>query len=79
MSANSLASVIKFHRQQAGLSRIQLAELAGVGKTVIYEIENGKETVRWATLQSVLSALNISVKFESPLMELYEKSHRETL
>lgn len=79
MSANSLASVIKFHRQKACLSRIQLAELAGVGKTVIYEIENGKETVRWATLQSVLSALNISVKFESPLMELYEKSHRETL
>ncbi len=42
---------------------------------VIYDIEKGKETIRFATLQKVLTALNIKVNFESPLMEmLNEKS-----
>jgi HTH-type transcriptional regulator/antitoxin HipB len=52
-----------------------LADLAGVGKTVIYDIEKGKETIRFLTLQKVLKALNIKITFTSPLMEvLNEKS-----
>jgi len=46
--------------------------IAGVGKTVIYDIEHGKETVRLITLLKVLDALNISVNMVSPLMEQYE-------
>jgi predicted transcriptional regulator len=47
-----------------------LADLAGVGKTVIYDIEKGKETIRYSTLLKVLRALNISIVFTSPLMEM---------
>jgi len=70
-----LSDIVLFHRRQSGLSRNQLADIAGVGKTVIYDIEKGKETIRFATLQKILTALNIKINFESPLMEiLNEKS-----
>lgn len=70
-----LNEVILLHRRKSGLSRNQLADLAGVGKTVIYDIEKGKETIRFSTLQKVLAALNIKITFTSPLMEvLNEKS-----
>ncbi len=71
---NKLHEVILFHRKRAKLSRKELAELAGVGKTVIYDLEKGKKTIKWSTIITVLGALNISIKFQSPLMEEYEKS-----
>ncbi|MFC1823861.1 helix-turn-helix domain-containing protein [Thermodesulfobacteriota bacterium] len=72
---NKLSEIILFHRKQSGLTRNQLSVLAGVGKTVIYDIESGKETIRFSTLQKVLKALNIKITFTSPLMEiLNEKS-----
>jgi HTH-type transcriptional regulator / antitoxin HipB len=71
---NELHQIILFHRKQAKLSREALAELAGVGKTVIYDLEKGKKTVRWSTITAVLNALNIDIHFQSPLMDEYEKS-----
>jgi HTH-type transcriptional regulator/antitoxin HipB len=65
-----LNEIVLFHRKKSGLSRNQLADLAGVGKTVIYDIEKGKETIRFSTLQKVLTALNIKINFTSPLMEV---------
>jgi HTH-type transcriptional regulator / antitoxin HipB len=67
-----LGSIVRFHRSQAGLSRIELADIAGVGKTVVYDIEKGKETVRLNTLLKVMAALNVSVYLDSPLMDRYE-------
>ena len=66
---DKISDVVLFHRKKSGLSRNQLADLAGVGKTVIYDIEKGKETIRFSTLQKVLNALNIKIIFTSPLME----------
>ncbi|MFZ5942325.1 MAG: helix-turn-helix domain-containing protein [Bacteroidota bacterium] len=66
---NNIPEVIRLHRKAAGLSRIQLADLAGVGKTVIYDIEKGKETVQMNTLYKILKVLNINVVLTSPLME----------
>jgi DNA-binding XRE family transcriptional regulator len=65
---HKISDIVLFHRRQSGLSRNQLADLAGVGKTVIYDIEKGKETIRFSTLQNVLKALNIKITFTSPLM-----------
>ena len=64
----TLADVIKKHRKAARLSQIQLAEMAGVGKTVVYDIEKGKETVQLVTLRKILYVLNIRVELNSPLM-----------
>ncbi|MDQ1335852.1 MAG: HTH-type transcriptional regulator / antitoxin HipB [Thermodesulfobacteriota bacterium] len=71
----SISDIVRFHRKESGLSRKELADMAGVGKTVIFDIENEKETIRFSTLNKVLTALNIKINFESPLMErLHEES-----
>lgn len=67
-------SIILFHRKKAELSRKELADLAGVGKTVVYDVEKGKTTVKWKTLVKILTALNIEIKLESPLMGIYVSS-----
>ena len=43
-----------------------------MGRTVIYDIEHGKETVRLSTLLRLLEALNITFTLESPLMPQFE-------
>ena len=63
-----LATVIREHRKIAGLSQLQLAELAGVGKTVVFDVEKGKETIKLDTLRKILAALNIKVQLTSPIM-----------
>jgi len=63
-----LSKVIKKHRNAAGLSQLQLAEMAGVGKTVVFDIEKGKETIQLDTLRKILKVLNIKVVLQSHLM-----------
>lgn len=70
-----IGEIVRFHRKQSGLSRKQMADMAGVGKTVIFDIEHGKETIGFSTLKKVLTALNIKINFESPLME---RTHEES-
>ena len=70
--------MVRYHRKRAGLSRVALARLAGVGKTLIYDIEHGKDTVQWKTLNRVLHALNIRVQFDSPLMATFYREQDAT-
>ena len=72
-----LAQIIKMHRKAAKLSRVQLAELAGVGKTVVFDIEMGKESVQLDTLQKILKVLNIKIMLKSPLMDNLQNSENE--
>lgn len=72
-----LSSVIRYHRKKAGLSQSELARLAGVGKTAVFDLEKGKESVRCNTLLKVLQVLNIQLSWESPLKELYLKARAE--
>ena len=75
--SQELAELIRLHRKVAKLSRVQLAELAGVGKTVIYNIEHGKESVQLDTLQKILNVLNIKIVLTSPLMEDLQNTENE--
>jgi y4mF family transcriptional regulator len=70
-----LGRIIHFHRKKSGLSQQGLAELAGLGKTVVFDMEKGKLTVRFDSLLKVFEVLNIKIELQSPLMNLY----RETL
>lgn len=63
-----LAELIRKHRKLAGLSQLQLAEMAGVGKTAVFDLEKGKETIQLDTLRKILTVLNIKVQLISPLM-----------
>lgn len=69
LNTEILATIIRKHRKAAGLSQLQLAELAGVGKTVVFDIEKGKETVQLNTLTKILKVLNIKVQLTSQLMD----------
>jgi y4mF family transcriptional regulator len=71
-----LGPVVRFHRREAGLTQARLARLAGVGKTVVLDIEGGKRTVRLETLRRVLEALNIRMEWRSPLRESFEEAEK---
>jgi HTH-type transcriptional regulator / antitoxin HipB len=66
-----LPEAVRYHREQAGLTQNELAALAGVGKTAIFDIEKRKATVQLDTLMKVLSVLNIEPRFQSPLMAAF--------
>lgn len=77
MTSKQLGKTVIFHRKKSKLTQKQLADLAGVGKTVVFDIEKGKETVQLNTLLKVLSVLNIKLEIKSPLMYLMEKQNEE--
>jgi len=64
---NDIARIIHEHRKAAGLTQKELADLAGIGKATVFDIEKGKETVRMINLLKVLEVLNLTLKLESPL------------
>lgn len=69
MDVLKIGQIIRSHRQASGLSREACARLAGVGKTVIFDIEHGKASVQLNTLLKVLHVVNIRLRLESPLMK----------
>jgi len=77
MQNQHIGDVVRFHRKKAGLSQKSLADISGVGKTVVFDVEKGKETIRFNSLLKILNTLNIKIVFESPLMDKYLKSQNE--
>lgn len=65
-----LKKIIRFHRKKSGQTQKALADLAGVGKTVVFDIEKGKTSVRFDTLLKVLDTLNIKIIYSSPIIHL---------
>jgi transcriptional regulator with XRE-family HTH domain len=68
ISIEKIGEIIRFHRRKSGLSRQQLATIAGVGKTTIFDLEHGKLSIRLNTLLKVLTILNIRIELDSPLI-----------
>jgi HTH-type transcriptional regulator / antitoxin HipB len=73
-----LNNIIHQHRRLSGLSQSELAKLAGVGKTVIYDIEHGKESIQFDTLKKVLNALNIQFVLQSPVLQRSQQTGSAT-
>ncbi len=70
-----LANIILFHRKRSGLTQVELAEMAGVGKNMVYELEKGKQSIQLDNILRVLQVLNIELTFQSPLRESFMKEH----
>lgn len=66
MNSEQVAKMVHYYRKKSGLTQNELARLAGVGKTSIFDIEKGKETVQLSTLLKVLDILNIKLKLDPP-------------
>ncbi len=78
MTSKEIGKIVKFHRKQSGLTQKQLADLAGIGKSVVFDIEKGKETVQLNSLLKVFSVLNIRIDLKSPIIHLIEKDNEES-
>ena len=78
MDFQEIATLVQFHRKKAALSRNELADLAGVGKTVVFDIEHGKATVQYQSLAKILATLNIRLSFQSPYMLDFQQLKTET-
>lgn len=74
MRSTAFGDIIRFHRKKSGLNQRELADLAGVGPSSVYELERGKMTVRFETLWKVCSMLNITIEFKGPFMNEYRSS-----
>ena len=70
-SLTDIGHIIRFHRTHAGLTRERLAEFSGISAPTIYRIETGAASARLDTLVALLDALNVTVHFKSPLMDVY--------
>ncbi len=73
-----IGSVIRFHRKKSGLTQLELAKLAGIGKAAVYDMEHSTKSTRIDTLLKVLNVLNIKIILESPLMQIYEEQKTST-
>ena len=69
MTPETLATTVRYFRKKSGLTQQQLAQLAGVGKTAVFDIEKGKSSVQLNTLLKVLDILNIQIKLETPFLQ----------
>ena len=67
-----ISKVVRHHRKKAGLSQSELAKLAGIGKTAVFDVEKGKESVQLDTLTKIFETLNITLRLDSPLMKAFE-------
>lgn len=70
MSDFNLGTYIKTHRKLANLTQLELANLALVGKTTVFDIEKNKESISWKNIKAVFKVLNIKVIFESPISNI---------
>ena len=66
-AGDEIAKMVRYLRKQSGLSQLELAQLAGVGKTAIFDIEKGKPSIQLDTLLKVFAVLNIQFRFDTPL------------
>ena len=66
MKPSDIAKMIRYYRKQSGLSQREFAKIAGIGKTALFDLEKGKETIQLNTLLKVLEVLNIQMKFDTP-------------
>jgi y4mF family transcriptional regulator len=71
MNAAEIGNIIRYHRKAAGLTQKGLADLAGIGKTVVFDLEKGKESVQINSMLAMFSVLNLHLKVEGPLVEKY--------
>lgn len=73
MRNKDLACLVAFHRKKAGLTQIELAELAGVSRFIVQELESGSDRTTWKHIKAVLDALNLELEPKGPLVEQWRE------
>lgn len=68
MNSGEIASLIRWHRRRAGLKQADLAQLAGVSRSVIGDLEGGSLKTSCTRLAAVLGALHLELEPKGPLV-----------
>ncbi len=63
-----IASIVKMHRKAAKLTQLQLAELAGVGKTVVFDIDTAKAKAYHEAMVQLKDLCNIKPEVSLDLL-----------
>ena len=66
VNMDNFGETVRFHRKKCGLSQLQLANLAGIGKTTVFDIEKNRHTFQTDTIQKICEALNLEMNIRSP-------------
>ena len=74
---SQIGKLLKHHRKRAGLTQLVLADLAGVGKTTVFDIEHGKATVQLDSLLAVLGVLNIRIELSGPFSHEFAEKQED--
>ncbi|HSZ70830.1 MAG TPA: helix-turn-helix domain-containing protein [Solirubrobacteraceae bacterium] len=63
-SPTSLGDAIRHYRTAAGLTQAQLAELAGLQRSYLSELETGKETEQLKRILRILRQLGVRITLD---------------
>jgi HTH-type transcriptional regulator/antitoxin HipB len=69
---NYLANLVIWHRKKSKITQNDLALAANVSRTAVQSVEKGNLSIQLDTLLKILQVLNINLKFDGPLVQLYE-------
>ena len=65
-------------RKKAGLTQVELAQIAGVSRFVVQDIEAGKGRTSWKYIELVLQSLNLRLEPKGPLVEEWRAGREGT-
>lgn len=65
ISAEALGRAVRDARESRGLSRREITEQAGIGKTALFDLEHGNPGVRFNTLVAVLDLLGLDLELSA--------------
>lgn len=68
-SIEDLGSLIRYHRKQASLSQEELCLMAGISRTALQGIEQGRRGTQLDTLFKIFHVLNMHLRCVSALAE----------
>ncbi len=63
-TAGSLGAAIRHYRLQAGLSQAELADRAGINRTYLSDLEQGKETEQLRRILRILKELGVRLTLD---------------
>ncbi|MFL2912256.1 MAG: helix-turn-helix domain-containing protein [Opitutales bacterium] len=78
MRSEQLGQLISFHRKKAGLTQVGLAELVGVSRSVIQDLEAGKGRTVWMHVETILNVLNVELQPVGPLVDKWKQSREKS-
>ncbi|MEK9769802.1 MAG: helix-turn-helix domain-containing protein [Betaproteobacteria bacterium] len=78
MRKEQLGHLISFHRKKAGLTQVGLAEMAGVSRSVVQDLEAGKGRTVWMHIEAILNILNIELQPVGSLVDEWKKTMEES-